>query len=136
MLAYVAAQRTLVTHCSMLHETVDSPRPWTSEPAVKFLCPAPGCDRHFAITESLGIEMGPDVGLIEELVAADAAIKGMWCVPVYSNPDRHRLFLGAGAAIGPDANGRKRLPSDVGHRICSAHADPTTACSTPAEPSP
>ncbi len=79
---------------SLLNGGVDSPRPWRDEPNVKFLCPVPGYDRHFAITESYGIEMinvpinddGPDVDLIEELVAADPAIKGMWCVPVYANP--------------------------------------------------
>jgi DNA-binding transcriptional MocR family regulator len=83
---------------SLLHGGVDSPRPWIDElrsgAGVKFLCPAPGYDRHFAITESYGIEMvpvpmredGPDVDLVEELVAEDPAIKGMWCVPVYSNP--------------------------------------------------
>ncbi|MHA3018918.1 aminotransferase class I/II-fold pyridoxal phosphate-dependent enzyme [Mycobacterium sp. BMJ-28] len=82
---------------ALLHGTVDSLRPWIADAAgsvIKFLCPAPGYDRHFAITESFGIEMvsvpmrddGPDVDLIEELVAADPAIKGMWCVPVFSNP--------------------------------------------------
>jgi DNA-binding transcriptional MocR family regulator len=79
---------------SMLHGGVDSPRPWKDEPVVKFLCPVPGYDRHFAITETLGIEMipipmlddGPDVDLIEELVAVDPAIKGMWTVPVFGNP--------------------------------------------------
>ncbi|MGE2837062.1 aminotransferase class I/II-fold pyridoxal phosphate-dependent enzyme [Mycobacterium sp. SMC-4] len=83
---------------SLLHGGVDSPRPWIHDivdgTGVKFLCPAPGYDRHFAITESLGIEMitvpmredGPDVDQIEELVAGDPTIKGMWSVPVYSNP--------------------------------------------------
>jgi len=83
---------------SLLHGGVDSPRPWIQDiqggAGIKFLCPSPGYDRHFALAEILGIEMitipmcedGPDVDLIEELVAADPAIKGMWCVPVYSNP--------------------------------------------------
>ncbi|NNH74167.1 aminotransferase class I/II-fold pyridoxal phosphate-dependent enzyme [Nocardia uniformis] len=79
---------------AMLHGTADSPRRWVDEPVRKFLCPAPGYDRHFAITEALGFEMipipmghaGPDVHAIAELVAADPTIKGLWAVPNYSNP--------------------------------------------------
>jgi DNA-binding transcriptional MocR family regulator len=79
---------------SLLHGGVDSVRPWSQEPVIKFLCPSPGYDRHFAITEVMGIEMiavpmledGPDLDVIEELVAVDPAIKGMWAVPVFGNP--------------------------------------------------
>ncbi|HYD50514.1 MAG TPA: aminotransferase class I/II-fold pyridoxal phosphate-dependent enzyme [Terriglobales bacterium] len=88
---------------AMMHDTIvqallrplpGASEPWRGTAPVRFLCPSPGYDRHFAICQYLGIEMipvaineeGPDMGEVERLAGGDSSIKGIWCVPKYSNP--------------------------------------------------
>ena len=79
---------------ALLCGTSDGPGPWSKRPRVAFLCPVPGYDRHFSICQDFGIEMipvpmtdaGPDLGVVERLVRDDEDIRGMWCMPKYSNP--------------------------------------------------
>lgn len=88
---------------ALMHDTIvfallfglpDSPRPWSKEEQITFLCPSPGYDRHFGLCEGFGIKMipvpmtgqGPDMDLVEALAADDPTVRGMWCVPRFSNP--------------------------------------------------
>ena len=83
----------VVVH-ALLHGLPGVGRPWCAEETVSFLCPVPGYDRHFSICEHLGIRMipvdmtdaGPDIAQIEQLLADDPSIRGIWCVPMHSNP--------------------------------------------------
>ena len=89
----LALMHDIVTQ-SLLKGTCDSAAPWGKQGEISFLCPVPGYDRHFTICEVYGIRMisvpmmenGPDMDEVERRVAEDASIKGMWCVPKYSNP--------------------------------------------------
>jgi len=104
--------RDVLTY-ALLHGRQASPRPWTREEVVRFVCPVPGYDRHFTMLEALGIEMvtvdmtetGPDVDAIERLVATDPTVKGMWLVPTYANPtgDTTTLEVAARLAAMPAA---------------------------------
>ncbi|TYB68808.1 aminotransferase class I/II-fold pyridoxal phosphate-dependent enzyme [Nonomuraea sp. PA05] len=105
-LVQVPAEQLVVggnSSLAMMHDTVvhallspvpGAARRWVEEPEITFLCPVPGYDRHFTICERFGIKMvpvpmnadGPDMDVVERLVAEDAGVKGMWCVPKYSNP--------------------------------------------------
>lgn len=90
--ASLAMMHDTLVH-ALLHGTPNSPRPWSKEERIKFICPVPGYDRHFALCQQFGIEMipvelhqdGPDMGAVRALVA-DPQVKGIWIVPTYANP--------------------------------------------------
>ncbi|WP_082310724.1 aminotransferase class I/II-fold pyridoxal phosphate-dependent enzyme [Nonomuraea sp. SBT364] len=91
--ASLAMMHDTIVH-ALLSKVPGAERRWVEEPEITFLCPVPGYDRHFTICQEFGIKMvpvpmtaeGPDMDVVERLVADDASVKGIWCVPKYSNP--------------------------------------------------
>ena len=112
---------------ALLKGVPGSLQPWGKAPGAKtpaFICPVPGYDRHFALCEEYGIRMlpvpmtgqGPDMDAVEAL-AADPTVKGMWCVPKYSNPQRRGVFRRDRASSRRDARRCARFPAVLGQRV-------------------
>ena len=135
---------------ALLKGVCDSPRPWSKDARVAFLCPVPGYDRHFGICEEFGIEMipvplggdGPDMDVVEQLVAEHEYIKGMWVVPKYSNPSgivyssatiQRLARMKTASARLPTVLGQRlrRPPSDARKDRNRAHRRRVHACRTP-----
>jgi len=130
----LALMHDCVTY-ALLKGTCDSAAPWGKQGEIAFVCPVPGYDRHFRICEDYGIRMipvalredGPDMEEVERLVAGDASIKGMWCMPKYSNPtgttysDAVIGRLAAMKTAAPD------FPVVLGQRLCGAPSDRGTS---------
>ena len=118
----------------LMHDTVEwaslrgvpgSAAPWSASAPATFLCPVPGYDRHFTICDGFGIRMvpvpltghGPDMDVVERLVASDPTVKGMWCVPKYSNPTGEVYSDEVAERLAQHEDGSARLPAVLGQRL-------------------